>query len=275
MLILYPVEGLANRMRAIDSAIRWSKETNIRCSIRWWRDPRLLDARWGDLFLPLPELKEASDKANERFLFFFKLKRHSRLFRGLLKLLEKLHILRVFSPDDWAELREMASKKEHYIWAIAQSYSVFYWPDHEKFQACFFRPIHPLQERIEAETTHFNEYTIGVHIRRTDHTLAIANSSDKAFLEAIQNHIEEDSRATFYICSDNQDIKQRIFDSFGDKKIILPEGELSRSSMGGIKQAVVELFSLASTRQIIGSEASSFSSMAGFLGNIPVVRAKN
>lgn len=267
MLILYPVEGLANRMRAIDSAIRWSKETNIRCSIRWWRDPRLLDARWGDLFLPLPELKEASDKANERFLFFFKLKRHSRLFRGLLKLLEKLHILRVFSPDDWAELREMAAKKEHYIWAIAQTFSIFWWPEGERFQSNLFQLTPELRERLNKETSRFNTNTIGVHIRRTDHKLAIQESPTEKFISAIEKELETNVTSLFYVCSDDNTVKQQLLSEFGIEHIILPDGKLARSSAEGIMQATVELFALAATKRIIGSVGSSFSEMAGFLGN--------
>lgn len=273
MLILYPVEGLANRMRAIDSAIRWSRETGIRCQIRWWRDNRLLDARWGDLFQPLPQIREASDKANKRFQFFFKLKRHSSLFRGILGFLDWAHILRVYSPDDWEALREMAAKKKRYLWAIAQSYSVFWWPDGEKFQSELFRLTYELQQNVTLLTKSFGNNTIGVHIRRTDHQLAIAGSPIEAFVGTIQRELEHDHETTFFVCSDDCSAKEHLISVFGNEHIILPSGTLSRNTVDGVKQAVVELFSLASTRKIIGSAHSSFSSMGGYLGEIPVIRA--
>ena len=271
MFILYPVEGLANRMRAIDSAVRYCRDCHIRLSVYWWRDPVFLNARWGDLFQPQKGFREAG-KSYLRLQFLFKLKRHSRLFRLFLRTLEKLHILRIFGPDDWAELRAMTAthgKKRYWI-TIAQSFSVFYRPEGTDFLRELFVPINTLQQLIGAETARFNEATYGVHIRRTDNKVAIQESPLELFRERITAIIREQPDTRFYVCSDNASVKAELLEAFGPEVILLPDGALNRNSMEGVKQAVVEMFSLADTKRIIGSYFSSFSETAAELGGIPL-----
>ncbi len=111
----------------------------------------------------------------------------------------------------------------------------------------------------------FTIHTVGVHIRRTDHRLAIVQNPDEIFINAVKKRINEDVAANFYICSDDANIKHLLLEMFGRERILLPKGELSRCTLGGCQQAVIELFSLAATGIIIGSKESSFSEMANYL----------
>ncbi len=271
MFILYPVEGLANRMRAIDSAVRYCRDWHIRLSVRWWRDPVLLNAQWGELFQPQKGFRNAG-KSFLRLQFFFNLKRHSRLFSLFLRTLEKLHILRIFGPDDWAELRAMTATcgKERYWITIAQSFSVFYRPEGTDFLRELFVPAATLQQRIDEEIARFNDATYGVHIRRTDNKVAIQESPLELFRERITTILLEQPNARFYVCSDDASVKAELLEAFGPEVILLPDGTLNRNSKEGVQQAIVELFSLAATKRIIGSYFSSFSETAAELGGIPL-----
>lgn len=57
-ILLVPVGGLANRMKAIDSAIKLSRKTNSELHIIWFKD-RGLNCRFDQLFEPidLPNVK--------------------------------------------------------------------------------------------------------------------------------------------------------------------------------------------------------------------------
>ena len=57
-ILLVPVGGLANRMKAIDSAIKLSRKANSELHIIWFKD-RGLNCRFDQLFEPidLPNVK--------------------------------------------------------------------------------------------------------------------------------------------------------------------------------------------------------------------------
>ena len=273
MFILYPVEGLANRMRAIDSAVRYCSEQRIKYRVKWYRDPSLCDCRWSDIFKQRKNFSDAG-KGYDVLQFVYKLKRHSKLFCKFLALLEKLHVLAIFGPDDYDELRAATAAGKHYIWMIAQSFSAFYWPDGADFQRNLFALSDELQKRVDAEVARFGGNAVGVHIRRTDHKIAIDESPLELFEKEIASRIAEDPSVTFYVCSDDADVKDSLMKAFGPDHIVLPTGVLARNSAEGIKQAIVEMFSMASTKSIIGSAGSSFSSMASHVGHIPIKRMK-
>jgi hypothetical protein len=61
-----------------------------------------------------------------------------------------------------------------------------------------------------------------------------------------------------------------LLKKFGHDRIIFHKKVFGRSVTKGVKDAVVDLFCLSRTSKILGSYFSSFSQIAGRLGNIPV-----
>lgn len=265
VFILYPVEGLGNRFRAIDSALRYCEATKTRLSVRWHRDEALMNCRWIDLFEPQKGFFEAG--WDYRLLqFVYKLKRHSALFLGILSMLKKLRILVICGPDDWAELREVTASSKRYLFIVAETFSIFYWPDGCDFKKDAFVLNEVMKKRLSSEISRFGDNTVGVHIRRTDNIDSIRQSPLDLFEAEMAEGISKGLK--YYVCSDDPSVKDALVRKFGQENIILPSGALERNSLEGIRQAAVELFALSKTRYILGSYYSSFSEMASYLGGI-------
>lgn len=74
--------------------------------------------------------------------------------------------------------------------------------------------------------------------------------------------------ATFFISSDNPAEEKRFRRQF--PIIIYPKRSLDRGSVEGVQDAVVDLFCLAATRQIVGSAGSTFSAVASEISGAPL-----
>ncbi|MBQ7268446.1 MAG: hypothetical protein IJS62_01140 [Bacteroidales bacterium] len=145
-----------------------------------------------------------------------------------------------------------------------------YRPEGTDFLRELFVPASTLQQRIDEEIARFNDATYGVHIRRTDNKVAIQESPLELFRERITAILLEQPDARFYVCSDDASVKADLQEAFGPEVILLPNCALNPNSKEGMQQAIVELFSLAATKRIIGSYFSSFSETAAELGGIPL-----
>jgi hypothetical protein len=103
--------------------------------------------------------------------------------------------------------------------------------------------------------------TIGLHIRRTDNSIAIEKSPESLFYEAINNEIIEKGNRRFFIASDDDAIIEKLQSEYPNKIITFAKNK-RRNNQEGIEQAVAELFILSKTQKVYGSFWSSFSEMA-------------
>lgn len=264
MFIVLPVGGLGNRMRVIDSAIRFGQQRKINVLVRWYYDPEMMACRWDDLFQPVGCIRPAG-KFMDVLKFVRKLKRRSGLFRCLLGAMSKIGFLKIFYDDEWAALRSAVSSGKKWLFMIAESSSIFWWPEGEKFQSDLFLLTPELQKRVDNEINGFGTGTVGIHIRRTDNEWSKESSPDELFITAMK---KEPSDHKFYLCSDDAEVKERLVSEFGVERVRVPAGVLNRDSVEGIKQATVELFALSYTTKIYGSYYSSFSEMASYLSGV-------
>ena len=76
------------------------------------------------------------------------------------------------------------------------------------------------------------------------------------------------------MASDDLAEKQKLKELFGDR-IITSWEEVRRDTLQGIKDAVVELYTLASTKKIYGSASSTYSMLAALLGHIELEILQN
>jgi hypothetical protein len=129
------------------------------------------------------------------------------------------------------------------------------------------RPIKIIQENINKNVARFNSKTIGVHIRRTDHTESINGSPLKSFIDTIRTDLLKDSSLNYFLATDDKEVEITLKKIFPGN-IITYEKVYSRMNVEGIQDAMVDLYSLASTTKIYGSYFSSFSDMAARIGNI-------
>lgn len=116
--------------------------------------------------------------------------------------------------------------------------------------------------------------TIGVHIRRTDNTIAIKNSPSELFYEKIKLEIEQNKNVKFYCSSDSEEEIIKLTIQFPNRIIYQENCVRNRKSTDGINSAVVDLYSLSMCHKILGSDWSAFSWMASKINGIPLERVK-
>lgn len=135
------------------------------------------------------------------------------------------------------------------------------------------KPTSNLQARIDALTAHFDEYTIGMHIRRTDNAKSIAHSGDDLFRKAIRDTIAQDDRANFFLATDDNALKAQLVNEFPDR-IAVQDCQGSRANFQGMEEAVIDLYALSRTSRLLGSYWSSYTDTAAELGDIPLTILK-
>ena len=251
MIIIEPLEGLGNRMRAINSAHALCRHLKTRCVILWKNHPQC-NCRYSDLFLP-----DGFSWVIEGFLadhitplnpVFF----HRRLIQSDIG--PKVNDMDFFGSLD------------PYQRIYISTYSAFY--PYQEFTS--FIPIPPLAERIKRITGTFDGSTIGIHVRRTDHILSKEHSPTTKFIEYMEKEIRTNPSVTFFLATDSPKEEQLMCSRFGDR-IIVCRKRFSRLSLEGMRDALVDMYCLAATRRIYTSWNSSFSEIAGQINNCETI----
>jgi hypothetical protein len=266
-LTLIPSGGLANRIYAISSALGYCRDNNIQLRVIWFKDRgmganfhhilvsnpdikdvEIIDARWYHSLYNKPRKGNLWLPAIWQRFFFNKRINEFETNTTLRSLIESIHT--------------SACNKIHLI-----SFSLFY-----EWEGMFdwFKPITIIQNQIDKQISIFSgKQAIGVHIRRSDNERSIAESPTCLFVHKMRQEIETDPSVIFYLASDSVQEKQTLKELFGDK-IITPSQKVERKSEQGIINALIELYTLASTRKIYGSSHSTYSALAAKIGKIPM-----
>jgi len=130
-----------------------------------------------------------------------------------------------------------------------------------------FTPIEHISKAVNSLAKQFNN-TIGLHIRRTDHASSIKYSNTNKFIELINSKLKTKPETTFFLATDDQKLKEKILNQFGEKIITNNVTSFSRNNESAIIQAVIDLYCLSKTKQIYGSHHSTFSQTAADIGQI-------
>lgn len=270
-ILFYPVGGLANRMRAIDSAVNYSESQKSKLIIYWIRDNGL-NCGFNAIWKPVPFVFDGKGHILDFFLYLY---RRFIGFKYLLKIADNLRLIKVFIDQNTGKNEEIYSyiksgnRKVRYLFLIIVTCENFF-PSSE-FRNDLFQLLPEVKELVKKETASFDGNTIGVHIRRQDNDISIMNSPLELFEDRMHSEIKECPVTKFYIASDDYHVKNKFEDNpLWKDRIMFTKGSLCRDSREGILQAVVELYTLAKTKKIIGSYWSSFSEIAAELGKIPL-----
>ena len=145
-----------------------------------------------------------------------------------------------------------------------------------------WRPVESIRASVDSIARHFDSSTIGVHARRGDALVDPVNrgkarrSTDAAFFRRMDALLTTNRRTRFFLATDSEDTEARFLNRYGDRihtndaKRFVPSDFLEPKE--NQRDAVVDLFALARTNSILGSNASSFSQLAGAIGDVPVKR---
>lgn len=274
-ILLFPIGGLANRMRAIDSAVIFCNLHNHKLKIYWIRDEGL-NCDFNSIWRPISCLEDIKGHLPK---FIFYLCRRSSIIKSFLKIMENSKILKVYVDEFTGKDENIYSyvknnpEKFQYMFLVIKTCEDFY-PSHD-FRSELFQLRPEIEQLVKNETQEFDALTIGVHIRRKDNLDSIDNSPQELFEKHMEVELEEYPGTKFYIASDDEKTKDYFEQSRKWKdKVILSRGPLTRKSKEGIIQAVVEFYSLTRTKKILGSFWSSYSEIAALFGNIELKEVK-
>ena len=269
-----PVGGLANRMRAVASAVTLAEKTGSELDIVWFRD-WALNASFCQLFKPVDEavaclrmarLRDASrldyallDRPRSRNfhfpLLYQKLIFKSCLYERSITPLCNQH----FDFEQWAEGGRRVYMASY---TAFQSYE-------EAWISRLFVPVEEIMADVEGRCRRFSETMIGMHIRRTDNAASIRQSPVELFYRKLDEELEDDERAGIYLATDSEEVKRAMKERYGDR--VWSSGkQADRGSLEGIREGIADMYTLARTRKIYGSFQSSFSDMAAQIGGAPL-----
>lgn len=258
IITLVPVGGLCNRINTIKCAIATHNALGYEFNV-YWRNCSELKADFEDLFDPVskagvrikplhnPLLWTGGNKLGGAFNFLRRICGYDLCINGTCH-----------SNEDFRKL--IGTSKKVYIFA-SNRFSTF--TDVEI--NTFLHPKRMLQERIDTITKTFND-VIGIHIRRTDNMASIATSTDEKFFARMDKELIENPQVRFFLATDSNTVKDAYQKRYGDA-IITNRFDLSRDTLEGMENAVIDLWCLARCKYILGSAASTYSTCAASINN--------
>jgi len=261
-----PAGGLGNRMKAIASAVRLAEEIGSELRILWFQDWGL-GCRFDQLFTLTPPIlttvQEATlsdkllyDRPRRKNFFLPTIAEHA-LFDVCIKEEEATQMMQ-------EEIDFCTLCRNRKVWISSNVYFMSKTIPNDSFD--MFHPLPHLATRIDKIVKKMGPNAIGVHIRRTDHILAITNSPTTLFVKRMR---QEDPSTTFYLATDAEDEKCTLLNLFKGHLYFLPR-KAKRNSLQGMEDALVEMYVLSHTNLIIGSASSTYSMTAAAIGRIPL-----
>lgn len=263
-LTLVPIGGLANRIYTICAAISYCHTYNIELKIFWFKD-KGMGATFSSLFEFVNQDNQIQliDANWQHYIY----DRPRKKTLWIPYLFQKLIFNRRFYEKDiyaGSILKDLteACMQEKNIYLV--HCHPFYPPKH----FLYFIPKPEIQKMINERASFSPKNTIGIHIRRTDNIISIQQSPLKLFIKKIEEEIKNNPDIQFYLASDSLEEKEKLKNLFGNR-IITMDQPARRNTTEGIKEVIVELYTLSRTQKIYGSMNSSFSSLASDLTHIP------
>lgn len=260
---MIPAGGLANRMRAIASGYHLAKQIGSRLEVIWFMDWGM-KAHFNDIFTPINEEGVALREATLMDRLINDRPRPKNHF--LFKIPQRLIYDRCLYEHEITELRN--NNYDFTSWARGKDCYMGNFQEFGGFDnALYSKLFHPTKEvtdKIQQYTSQFSDYTIGMHIRRTDSVRSINQSPTELFIEYGKKEMTVHPDARIFLATDSEDVKEEMRIAFGGR-IITSAAEATRGSLEGIRDGMAELWALSYTDIIYGSFGSSYSEMAAKL----------
>jgi hypothetical protein len=269
-LVIYPRQGLCNRLRAIASAKRLCSKAKARCTIVWdWGDYRGFfddDTDWIPYQAPM-------DWRRDHIVPGYHHIRHLPMREGGSRRTWRVPVTThprialtswfVFCAAEERLLRRYTAYEEQ---------DVFAW---------FPKPHRSILQTTAAFRQAFiPQRTVGMHIRRTDNLGAMLRSPNQSYFKVGDRLVE--SGYCIFLATDNQQTLQLLRDRYGEKLIHYPKNSVlerrwprSDSTTQEIIDDMVDLWLLASCEFVIGSQGSSYSRVAILLNGSPRCKVIN
>lgn len=266
MIIVEPCAGLGNRLLGLATAYTVSKRLDRELVVIWKREVGC-NIRAKDLFeLPM-RVVEISENGYSK-------EPAKQLTGNFMKMKWRARAKRFLECDDVEQMKK--DKGYDGLYELIRETPVIYLksfgPVCETEASCFsfLKPCEAIREKGKALLEQIEKDIVGVHIRRTDHTEAIANSPLSLFIERIEQEAAEGA-AGFFIATDDAETKGALKERLGGIPLIFHEtGIIDRNSKEGIEDALIEMLALSRCRKILGSYNSTFSLLPSYIGAVPL-----
>lgn len=258
-IIIQPLGGLCNRMRAIVGAASLAQKMGKELLIIWTCDTTL-NARFSDLFeqIPYKVVECALDSWKYKTLYhWYKDVKHCMIL-----------------DDEW--ILTHARGKDYSTWANQiEGYNLYLQTNHDILLDGDYS-IFKAKSSVIEEFNNINcdENTIGLHIRRTDNEKAIKYSPTCLFFAKVEEEVKANPQAKFYLATDDPQEEKTFVDRYGSSFLIYRKHSLDRNNPIAIKDALVDLYNLSHCRKIYGSYWSSFSDTAALWTGIEKIELK-
>ncbi|MCM1538315.1 MAG: hypothetical protein NC254_07955 [bacterium] len=272
MIILEARAGLGNRIYSIASTYYLAKKCHQDLLVLWDVDDSL--AATADLLFSLPPDIQfiyttglSLRRAPIRHLKSTRVKTSYKTTASTV--LTSISILTLMKyPDGFDYLCELASRPE--LLYIESYYCFLPSEGNQSGYYEFLTPSAPVMQEARPILEQLTPDTIGLHIRRTDHTAAIQHSPLSAFTERMDKILKGNPSASFFVATDDPETERQLLSAYPHRIITNPAKQFTRRSAGGIIDAYVDILCLSRCARIIGSYGSSFSQVASKLTDIPL-----
>lgn len=264
-----PLAGLGNRMQVLASAYFLSQKYQKRLCILWNNDGDLA-ADFEDIFEAVPDVrvvKATTDGYHAKPLLRLKsewLRRRllskSSFAAEINKWPDEMSMEELFSVID-----EGVRNAEN-VYVRSWKYFTPVYESHE-ITLNFLKPSKKVRLRGKAVFDRIEENTVGVHIRRTDHEMAIAESPNEAFFREMEKELERDGSCRFFVATDDREAEREVLSRFGEKVFFKDDKSWGRKHRDGMLDACVDLWALSKCGKILGSKGSTFGEIAAKMGN--------
>lgn len=143
-------------------------------------------------------------------------------------------------------------------------------------------PVEPVRERA-GQLLASNRPFVGIHIRTCDmvglHILknpeGTITRAHEVYAKGPHEHIKAAREAinkgyNIFVCSDDVECEKAVEKAFPGRVYRQVKGTEWRTTVGGMIEALVDLYALAKCELILGTKGSQFSRIAASIGGIPI-----
>lgn len=280
-LVAEPGGGLCNRLICLNNAINILREVeDLKLQVVWWKEPEC-GCKFEDILKPIPGISVvnyARPMETRRELL-----RKGKLKEAIVATIQNCFFGYYYRESNinriagyWSGIEDVTKEKVvSVIRSSAPGRVIYYRMGVEYRTECilsekFFSNIvldkfSSVKERFE------NRHYIGLHIRRTDHKLAIQASPLSFFCEAIEKELSNSPEMLFYLATDDKIVETELKERYGKMIFVNEACARGRKSAEAIQDAAVDLLMLANADKIYGSIGSTFSEIAAAIGSKPLI----
>lgn len=259
MIYIYPIGGLCNRIRVINSGYYLAKKLNQDFTVIWDTSKNSGMTVPAEKIMIFPSdvkvIKCGDDGAfaNIEYRLFRRFK-----YNNCDLIINDDSTLRLHSEEEI--LATLSPNKNIYAKTCFNLINVDY------HSACM--PSAEVTAKFDRVKNQLNigRDTIGIHIRRTDQKDSINGSPTFLFENRINEILKSNPNQVFYLATDDADEERCLLQKYPQNIKVFKEKNIDRYAVEGQMDAYVELLCLAECSQIWGSYLSSYSLVASQIG---------